>query len=252
MKAHVKQSKIKIIMVFQILFMLTSFIYGQQNEYKTLKKTPVPIIKKESTPYSTLELDYHEFEAQEKDPWSDQPKGWSAKYKKMFDFRCKEPFLGGAMTYLNKDYQKLGYEFRLVNTQNIEDSIQFLLSIYSYNSKDSLRQYGLPLEIWNFTINYLIERLGRQNFKFVAITFNYNLYGKIIEVPEAEQANDNMVYMRTFKYPAEVDVFLYDWSIDNWNYIESLKVSGDHELELYVLQKFEPRYLENCKDTNEN
>jgi hypothetical protein len=69
-------------------------------------------------------------------------------------------------------------------------------------------------------------------------------------VPEAEQANDNMVYMEIIDYPADADIFLYDFKKDNWEYIESVTISGDHELELYVLQKFEPRYLKDCENIN--
>ena len=55
--------------------------------------------------------------------------------------------------------------------------------------------------------------------------------------------SDLMVMFAIFNYPADFDIFLYDFQINNWVYVESITVSGDHELELYVLQKFEPRYL---------
>jgi hypothetical protein len=225
-----------------------------QTGFKTFKKNPTPIVRLGSIedtedPYSNMVLDYHDFKEQGESPWSSTKGNWYLKYKKMYDFRCKEPFQGGSVKYTKNNYLKSGYLFRLVDNQIIEDSIQFLLGKYLSNNADTLKRWNLPLHIWKLDMGQLIKRLGQSHFKFVLCVFDHKKYSHFLEVPEAEQANDNMVYMKIFKYPADVDILLYNFQKENWEYVESLTVSGDHELELYILQKFEPRYLENCNDT---
>ncbi|GHT56443.1 hypothetical protein AGMMS49982_23270 [Bacteroidia bacterium] len=129
----------------------------------------------------------------------------------------------------------------------IEDSLQFLLAKYPLNDADTLKKWNLPPSTDHHIEKKITLRLGTNHFKFVITVFDSTKNSSLIEVPEAEQANDNMVYMKVFKYPADVDIFLFNFEKNNWEYVESVTVSGDHELELYVLQKFEPRYLENCK-----
>jgi hypothetical protein len=220
-------------------------------EFKTFKKAIVPIVStsKEDydNPYRTMRLDYHDFKMQGEDPWSTTKGDWYLKYKKMFDFRCKEPFWGASPTYTKNDYSKMGYLFRLVDNRVVEDSIQFLYSKYFLNNADTLKKWNLPPSNTKNIMEQIIKRLGLKHFKIVATAFNIKKHRRFVEVPEAEQANDNMVYMSVFKYPAEIDILLYNFKINNWEYVESVTVSGDHELELYVLQKFEPRYLKDCK-----
>jgi hypothetical protein len=219
-------------------------------EFNTLKKTPIPIVStaKENyeDPYSHYKLDYHNFKMQGEDPWSATKGDWYLKYKKMFDFRCKEPFRGASPVYLKNNYSKSGYLYRLVDNQMIEDSVEFLYNKYFLNNADTLKKWNLPPRNAKNRTEQIIKRFGLKHFKFVETVFDSKKHSKFIEVPEAEQANDNMVYTEIFKYPADVDILLYNFEIDNWEYIESVTVSGDHELELYVLQKFEPRYLKDC------
>ncbi|GHS87816.1 hypothetical protein FACS1894201_09170 [Bacteroidia bacterium] len=239
-----------------VLVCLSCVKVNAQSEYKTFRKKPIPIIaddpKKEYTsmnPYFYSELAYHGFQSQCEDPWpsTSEKLDWYMKYKAMFDFRCKEPFWGASPTFTKNDYMTSGYKFRLVDNQMLEDSIQFLWDKYPLNNADTLKIWNLPPNTDHNITEKIIKRLGINHFKFVITVFNSRKYGKWIEVPEAEQANDNMVYMEVFKYPADVDIFLFNFEKNNWEYVESVTVSGDHELELYVLQKFEPRYLKNCE-----
>ncbi|WP_158648456.1 hypothetical protein [Candidatus Symbiothrix dinenymphae] len=237
----------KTVIVLIILCQTTIITAQMQSEFNVFVKNPVPIVNNKLgagytvLPYDVLELDYHAFKMQ------GENNDWYLKYKDMYDFRCKEPFLEGGPTYTKKDYFKQSYKFRLVDNQKVEDSIQFLLNKYHLNNVDTLKKWNLPANIWNLDMANFIERLGQQHFKFVITVFDNKKYASYIDVPEAEQMNDEMVIMRVFKYPADVDIFLFNFEKNNWEYVESVTVSGDHELELYVLQKFEPRYLENCK-----
>jgi hypothetical protein len=222
-----------------------------QREFKTFKKDPIPVVSNSKedydSPYRTMELDYHDFKMQGEDPWSATKGDWYLKYKKMFDFRCKEPFGGTSPVYTKNDYYKIGYLFRLVDNRIVEDSIQFLLNKYFLNNADSLKKWNLaPSNAKNRT-EQIIKRLGLKHFKFVITVFDSKKNSYFVDVPEAEQSSDIMVVMRVFKYPADVDILLYNFEINNWEYVESVTVSGDHELELYVLQKFEPRYLKDCE-----
>jgi hypothetical protein len=223
-----------------------------QIRFKTFKKNPIPIVSTTredyEDPYSGDNLlDYHDFKRQGKSPWAATKGDWYLKYKKMFDFRCKEPFWGVSPRYLKNNYLKSGYKFRLVDNQIIEDSISFLSSKYFSNNTDTLKKWNLPPSNDNRRTEKIIKLLGLEHFKFVITVFDSKKHSKFIEVPEAEQANDNMVYMEVFKYPADVDIFLFNFQKNNWEYVETVTVSGDHELELYVLQKFEPRYLKDCE-----
>jgi hypothetical protein len=226
-----------------------------QKKFNPFKKNPIPIVNNNlgleyiTNLYETTKLDYHDFKIQGEDAFAVAAirGNWYLKYKKMFDFRCKEPFLGGGPKYTENDYRKISYQFRLVDNQGIEDSIQFLLDKYLLNNADTLKKWNLPSSRDNKRTEKIIERLGLEHFKFIITVFDSKKNSYFIDVPEAEQANDEMVIMRVFKYPADVDIFLYNAKIDNWEYVESISVAGDHELELYVLQKFEPRYLKDCK-----
>jgi hypothetical protein len=251
MKARVKLLKYTgaiLVCVFCI-----NAIKAQSNgrKIKIFQKSSIPIVSNSKedydSPYRTMKLDYHNFKMQGEDTWSATKGDWYLKYKKMFDFRCKEPFIGGAVKYTRNDYRKIGYLFRLVDNQTVEDSIRFLLDKYPINNADTLKYWGLPPNIWSLDMGKLIKRLGQKHFKFVITVFDSKKNSYFIDVPEAEQANDEMVRMRVFKYPADVDILLYNFKIDNWEYVETVTVSGDHELERYVLQKFEPRYLKDCE-----
>jgi hypothetical protein len=242
--------------MFVFLICSNVTIAQTQQEFKIFKKNPVPVVNNKlgieytSDPYEASKLDYHDFKEQGKSRWAATKGDWYLKYKKMFDFRCKEPFLGGGVKYTKNDYRKTGYRFRLVNNQIIEDSIQFLINKYYYNNNDTLKKWNLAIGNSEPSNEKIIKRLGLEHFKFVITVFDSKKNTYFIDVPEAEQANDEMVVMRVFKYPADVDILLYNFKIDNWEYIESVTVSGDHELELYVLQKFEPRYLKDCENIN--
>jgi hypothetical protein len=227
-----------------------------QREFKTFKKDPIPIVNNKlgveytTDPYSSMKIDYHDFKMQEEDSRSLTKGNWYLKYKKMFDFRCKEPFWGASPKYLKNNYLKSGYKFRLVDNQMIEDSIKFLLNKYLFNNDDTLKRWNLAIGNSEPSNKKIINRLGLEHFKFVITVFNAKKNAHLIEVPEAEQANDNMVYMEIIDYPADADIFLYNFRKENWEYVESVTVSGDHELELYVLWNFEPRYLKDCENTN--
>ena len=247
MKAHVNFAKYASL-IFSCLLCPTAV--KAQMEFKTLKKTPVPIVSTSKEdyrdPYSGSQLDYHDFKMQGQSQWAATKGDWYLNYKKMFDFRCKEPFRGSCPV-LKKNYLKSCYLYRLVDNQVVEDSIQFLWDKYPLNNEDTLKKWNLPPSDTKNRTEQIIKRLGLKHFKFVEAVFDSKKHSKFIEVPEAEQANDNMVYMEIFKYPADVDIFFFNFKINNWEYVESVTVSGDHELELYVLQKFEPRYLKDCK-----
>jgi hypothetical protein len=245
MRTHVK------LFVVLSLFCLDT----TQAQFKTFIKKPVPeIIAKYydgeivvEDPYESTKLDYYYFEEQGTNEWAHTKGDWYLKYKNMFDFRCKEPFWGASPKYSKNDYIKSGYKFRLVDNQTTEDSLLFLLSRYLFNNKDTLKFWHLPPNSDGSITEKIIKRLGTEHFKIIIIVFDSRIYNEFIEVAEAEQINDNMVYMEVIKYPAKADVFSYNFEIENWEYVESVTVSGDHELELYILNKFEPRYLKMCE-----
>ena len=232
-----------------LIFMcfLSLNVVNGQTGFKTFKKNPVPVVSAHSSPFRQTLLDYYSFKEEGMEIFGTTKGDWYLKYKAMFDFRCKEPFRGVGISYAGNDSRKTGYTFRLVDNQVVEDSISFLQSKYLYNNADTLRNWGLPPRsvMGIARTEHIIRHLGIEHFKFVATVFDASKYSKFIEVPEAEQANDQMVYMEIFKYPADVDIFLFDFQMNSWMYVESVTVLGDHELELYVLQKFAPRYLEN-------
>jgi hypothetical protein len=248
MKAHVKSPKTMSVIFLYLACLNISYA---QVDLKIFYKEPKPIVNNReyrTSPYSSVGLDYHEFIAQkEGDPQVKKSKDWFLHYKQMYNFKCREPFVSGGWEYTKKDYSKSGYIFRLVDNQIIEDSIGFLSSKYSANDADTLKKWMLPPKIWDFTMEDAVKRLGKKHFKFVGVAFNAKKAEYYIDVPEAEKANDEMVIMRLFKYPADVDILLYNFEIENWEYVESVTVSGDHELELYILNKFEPRYLKMCE-----
>jgi hypothetical protein len=252
MKVHVKLVRVKYTSLILACFIWVN-VTNAQNQFKVFQKSPVPIVvnnlgeEYNTNPFGGSSLDYHKFKDEGEDPWSTTQGDWYLKYKAMFDFRCKEQFWGASPAFKKNDYMTSGYKFRLVNSQIIEDSISFLISKYYYNSVDTLKKWNLPSGNDRKSTEKIIRRLGLEHFKMIECVFDSKKYSKFIEVPEAEQANDNMVYMEVFKYPADIDIFLYNFKIENWEYVESVTVSGDHELELYVLQKFEPRYLKDCK-----
>jgi hypothetical protein len=258
MKVHGKLLKETNIIIICLVFCVS--ITNAQNQFKTFLKSPVPIVankldfKYEGNPYASTSLDYHEFKEEGESQWAATQGDWYLKYKAMYDFRCREPFIGVTLNYQKKNYLKSGYLFRLVDNQMIEDSIPFLISKYFYNSADTLKKWNLPSYNDDQWLEKIIKRLGIEHFKMVECVFDHRKYAYFIDVPEAEQANDIMVEMRLFKYPADVDIFLFNFAINNWEYVESVTVSGDHELELYVLNKFEPRYLQECEEvkTEEN
>jgi hypothetical protein len=237
-----------------IMFLLLSSNIFAQSEFQTYSKSNVPFVNNKLgkefivSPYSTNELDYHLFKREGEDPWSATQGDWYLRYKAMFDFRYKEPFFAGGPVYTKKDYLKGSYKFILIDNQIIEDSLAILLDKYLLNNKDTLKKWNLPANNDVNKMQKIINRLGVEHFDFVLTVFNLDQNAHYIDVPEAEQTDDEMVALRLFKYPADVDIFLFNFTINNWKYIESVTVSGDHELELYVLQKFEPRYLENCNE----
>ena len=251
MKALVNYMKLASVLLANLICVNAT---NAQTEFKTFSKNPIPIIVPKhfegkviyEDPYESTKLDYYGFEAEGEEDFGTTKGDWYLKYKAMFDFRCKEPFWGVSPKYQKKDFLKSGYLFRLVNSQIIEDSIQFLINKYYYNNNDTLRNWNLAIGNSEPSNEKIIKRLGLSHFKFVICVFDSKKHSKYIEVPEAEQANDNMVYMEVFKYPADVDIFLFNFNKNNWEYIETVTVLGDHELELYVLHKFEPRYLKNC------
>jgi hypothetical protein len=228
-------------------------VQSNGKKIEIFQKYPTPIVSNSKedyeSPYKSVKLDYHDFKMQEENTFAatTTKRDWYLKYKKMFNFKCKEPFWGAGLRYTKKDYRKTGYTFRLVDNQVIEDSISFLISKYYYNNIDTLKRWNLPPSNDNRIVEKIIKRLETKHFKIIATVFDIKKYRTFIEVPEAEQTNDEMVYMPVFKYPADVDIFIFNFEINNWEYVESITVSGDHELELYVLQKFEPRYLKDCE-----
>jgi hypothetical protein len=246
MKALVNYINLASVVFVSIVWVNT---INAQTKFKTFEKKPIPIAMIDTEdPYSSTKLDYHDFKMQGEETWAFTKGDWYLKYKAMFDFRCKEPFQGGGADYIENDYRKSGYLFRLVDNQVIEDSIQFLLNKYYYNNNDTLRKWNLPPHNYSYDkiTREIIKRLGLSHFKFVLCEFEQEKYLEFIDVPEAEQANDIMVSIYKYKYPADVDILLYDFEEEIWLYEESVTVSGDHELEQYVLQKFEPRYLNDC------
>lgn len=241
-------------MYFSAMLIILGCILSQnllsQDNFKTFIKKSSSILVSKSTDYranfyDSGQLDYHAFKLECQGSNGELVQNWYEKYKLMFDFQCKEPFYSNGVRN-----NTTGYLFRLVDNQQIEDSIAFLKNKYFYNSNDTLRKWNLPLGDIEQKDKKIIKRLGLNHFKFINCVFEHKKYLTFIEVPEAEQANDNMVFMHLFKYPADVDIFIYDFMLDNWVYVESVTVSGDHELELYVLTKFEPRYLFNCNLSN--
>jgi len=230
------------------LCLLCATTTNAQIEFKTFKRNPIPIVSEHSSPFAATLLDYHDFKIEGKSRWATTKGSWYLKYKAMFDFRCKEPFMGVGITYAENGF-RTGYTFRLVDCQIVEDSIGFLKNKYLYNNADTLRRWNLPPRntMEPARTEGIIRRLGIEYFTFVAVVFDPSKHSKFIEVPESGRENDFMTYMEIFRYPADVDVFVYDFEIDNWVYVGSVTVSGDHELELYVLHRFAPRYLKNCR-----